>query len=242
MYLSLLFLVHKHDICKHLRPFRRATSRRGMIKKTFLLPILLVLMTTFCCTEADAQYLAPRLSVHLSNPLGLVTKGGVKLQYRANNGHSFLAGYRKYWGFFPGFQGAVEYHRYFRTWRRSEGFLYGRVGMGESGYTPKPYFSGWETPYNSPMSYGFAGAGGGRRYNFGHFFIEANVGLKYAWLLDDIKGYNENLFYSLGPASLIDCSFHFGFQFFNEERQMFSKTLKSRRPTRYRSKNKVHYY
>lgn len=213
-----------------------------MLRKLLLPFVMLALMTVPQTQRATAQYLAPRMSVHLSNPLGLVNKFGGRLQYRLNNGHSFLAGYRKYWGFFPGYQATGTYQRYFRAWHRFEGFYYGKIGVGEAGYTPKPYFSGWESPYNSPEGYAFVGVGGGRRYNFGPFFAEINFGLKYTWLLDKVQDYNKNLFYSLGPGSFIDCSFHFGVQFFNEERQLFRKSLDARPRKRYRSKNKLRYY
>ncbi len=163
-----------------------------------------------------------------------MSKGGLKLQYRLSLHHSVLAAYRKYWGFFPGYQGSIEYHRYFRSWERSEAFIYGKAGMGRADYTPKSYYKDWQTVYNIPGGYLFAGAGLGKRYNFGAFFIEGNAGLKFVQPVEKVENYNRSLFYTLGPGSFIDCGLTLGFQFFNEERNMYRRTLGVRRPTRYR--------
>ncbi len=203
-----------------------------MSQRLFLIPLLSVLLSVSCCERAAAQYLAPRVSIHLSNPLSLLSKAGVGLEYRLNMTHSVLFGYQSYWGFFPGAQGSVEYHRYYRSFDRSEAFVYARVGIGSATYAPKPYYSGWDAPYNDPGGYLFAGAGAGKRYNFGPFFMEGRVGLKYAGLLEKITNINENLFYTLGPGSLVDCSFHFGIQFFSEGRHMYHNTLAPRRHSR----------
>lgn len=191
-------------------------------------------MCTAHAYRAGAQYLAPRLSVHFSNPLSLLSKGGLKAQYRISQENSFLLGYRWYWGFFPGYQVAAEYHHYFRSFEQSEAFFYGKIGFGNAGYEPKPYFSGWETSYTNPGGYAFAGGGVGKRYNFGHFFIEGNAGLRLVQLVEKVEGYNKNLFYTTGPGSLVDLGINLGFQFFNEERNMYRKTLGVHRPRRYR--------
>jgi hypothetical protein len=203
-----------------------------MNRKLLLIPLMSVLLSVLSCGDVAAQYLAPRVSIHLSNPLSLLSKAGVGLEYRLNMTHSVLLGYRWYWGFFPGYQGSVEYHRYYRSFERSEAFVYARVGIGGATYAPKPYFSGWETPYNDPGGYLFAGAGAGKRYNFGPFFIQGKVGLKYGGLLEKKTNINDNLFYTTGPASLVDCSLQFGLQFFNEGRHMYYKTLAPRRHSR----------
>lgn len=227
------FLGYKHDICKRTTIFA-IIYRPGMIKKTHLFTLMFVVLCVFSDRQVSAQYLAPRFSIHLSNPLTLGSKIGVKLQYRLSLHHAVLAGYRKYWGFFPGYQYALEYHHYYRTWERSEAFYYGKAGIGNADYAPKPYFSGWETQYNRPAGYVFIGAGLGKRYNFGPFFIEGYAGLKYAGTVEKTEGYNRNLFYTLGPASFVDAGFTLGLQFFNEERNMYRRTLGAHRPRMYR--------
>jgi len=204
-----------------------------MFRKLLLFALSSVLLSATCIQYAAAQYLAPRVSIHLSNPLSLLSKAGFKLQYRLNENHSVLVGYQWYWGFFPGTQGVIEYHHYYRTWERSEAFFYGRFGVGSATYNPKPYYTGWDAPFNDPGGYGFLAAGLGKRYNFGPLFIEGNVGLKYTQLLEKKSGINENLFYTLGPGALVDASVHFGIQFYNEGRRMHYKTLAPRRRSRY---------
>lgn len=204
------------------------------MKKTYILSIILSLICAAYSHQISAQYLAPRLSIHLSNPLSLLSKAGVKAQYRVNQENSFLMGYRWYWGFFPGYQASAEYHHYFRSFEKSEAFFYGKLGFGNATYEPKPYFSGWETKYNNPGGYAFAAAGLGKRYNFGPFFIEGNAGLRFSQLVEKTENYNRNLFYTTGPGSFMDVSLNFGFQFFNEERNMYRKTLGVHPPRRYR--------
>ena len=185
-----------------------------MLIKNRLLLCVLILMSVFSSKEAHAQYIADRMAIHFSNPLGLVTKGGFKLEYRFGQQNSALLNYNRYWGFFPGYNGGIEYHRYYQTWGNFENFIYGKVGLGFAEYRPQPYYSGWETEYVQPGKYFYGGAGVGRRYHWGPFFIELNLGLKAVQLIDKPKGdYNQNLFYSIGPGSLIDFNLHFGFQF-----------------------------
>ncbi len=207
-----------------------------MIKKAYFLPLLLALLSVFCCNRVAAQYLAPKFAIHFTNPLGLGSKGGIYGQYRLNQQNSFLLGYKWYWGFFPGYQATTEYHRYFWSWDKSEAFYYVKAGIGQAGYNPKPYFSGWDDPYKSPDGYIFGGAGAGKRYNFGHFFMEFNVGLKFTQLQQKrpTVDYNYNLFHSLGPGSFVDINFHLGYQFYNEDRQLYLRNLRSHWPRRYK--------
>lgn len=192
-----------------------------MLKNRYYLPLLISLSSLLSGTAAVAQYTAPRLSIHLTNPLSLASKAGFKLQYRLNQDHSALVGYRNYYGYFPGYQVFGEYHHYYRTWNRWESFYYGKVGVGHATYDPKHYLAGWDKPYNDPGGYFFVGAGMGKRLNLDPFFMEFNFGLKYSHLLEVTDNINSNYFYTTGPGSLIDCSFTFGIQFFNEERNMY---------------------
>lgn len=197
----------------------------GRLCLMFLLPVMLCVTTV-----THGQYLPPRLAIHVSNPLSYASKFGVKLQYRLNIRHSVLVGYQTYYGFFPGAQGSIEYHGYYKTWDRTENFFYGRFGVGSATYSPKNYYEGWQTKYADPGSYGFLGAGMGRRWNFNHFFIEGRVGLKYTEILEPNDAINRNLFYTTGPGSLVDCGLTLGLQFFDEGRYMYSKTLAPRLP------------
>lgn len=183
------------------------------IKKSLQL-YLFILLATLCSRQARAQYVADRLAIHFSNPIGLVEKGGLKFEYRLSLQNAVLATYDRFWYFFPGYRVGLEYHRYHETWGNDENFIYGKAGIGYAEYEPHNLYSGWEKEYLEPGKYLYLEGGVGRRYHWGPFFIEINAGLKLAQLIDKPKGeYNQNLFYSVGPGSLIDCNLHFGFQF-----------------------------
>ncbi len=196
--------------------------------------IIIAILSFFSCRQVATAQFCPytpyRWSVHATNPLSLLSKAGVQLQYRLSSKHSVVAGYRHYYGFFPGNQISIAYHRYFALNADDEFFVYGRGGAGDAGYIPKPYYAGAEDPYISPDKYLFVGGGVGRRYNFGHFFIEVNAGLKLAGLVENKEGYNKNLFYATGPGSFLDCGLHLGLQFFDEERGLFRHSLAPHRP------------
>jgi len=162
--------------------------------------------------------MADRMAIHFSNPVGLISKGGFKLEYRFGIQSAILVDYNRYWGFFPGYKAGLEYHRYYQSFSRHEDFIYGKAGAGYAEYRPQALYSGWETNYAEPGKFLYGGAGVGRRYHFGAFFLEVNLGLKFAQLVDEPKlEYNKSLFYSVGPGSLIDCNLHFGFQFLHHK-------------------------
>ncbi|WP_276134232.1 hypothetical protein [Polluticoccus soli] len=50
----------------------------------------------------------PRFSLHLTSPLGAMTKGGLKLEGITASGVAVLGFYTRYWGIFPGNQFGVE--------------------------------------------------------------------------------------------------------------------------------------
>jgi hypothetical protein len=145
--------------------------------------------------------------------LGLFSKGGFKFEYRLNLQNSVLVTYNRYWGFFPGYNAGVEYHRYYQTWNKTENFIYAKSGLGFAEYRPQDLYSGWEVDYTEPGQYLYAGGGVGKRFHFGAFFLELNMGFKWTQLVEPPLDYNKNLFYSVGPGSFIDCNLHFGFQF-----------------------------
>lgn len=187
-----------------------------------------------CRSEVHGQfcpYTPYRFSVHVTNPLGLASKRGVRLQYRLSSVNSVLLGYRQYYGFFPGYQAFGEFHRYFALQNaENEAFFYGKMGVGNAGYSPKSYYKGDDGPYGTVDGYLFFGGGVGKRINLGHFFIEGNMGLKLAQPIEKKDDYNKNLFYWLGPGSFLDCGLHFGLQFFDEERNLYNHSLRAHKP------------
>lgn len=175
---------------------------------------LLILLSVSCSRQAHAQYIADKVAIHLSSPLGLISKGGFKFEYRLSQQNAVLVDYNRYWGFFPGYNAGIEYHRYYETWGNFENFIYAKAGTGYAEYRPQALYSGWDKDYFEPGKYLYGGGGVGRRYHWGPVFLELNLGLKMAQLIDKPKGdYNQNLFYSIGPGSFIDFNLHFGVQF-----------------------------
>ena len=181
---------------------------------------LFVLLSVLAGTVSRAQYLDPHFGIYFTSPLGLLSKGGVKLEYRVNQTNALLLGYTQYWGFFPGYQGNFEYRMYFPARKsKSENFIYAKGGMGFADYTAQTNYKqvndfGDEKKYDlAPGTYVLAGGGIGRHINIDWFFIELNAGLKFAQVIGAPHVYNERLFYLTGPGSIVDFNFHFGVQF-----------------------------
>ena len=72
-----------------------------MIMKKKLLISLFVVLSLFVHTVTRAQYVDPHYAIYLSSPLGLFSKGGVKIEHRFNLQNALLLGYTQYWGIFP---------------------------------------------------------------------------------------------------------------------------------------------
>ena len=183
---------------------------------------LFAFCSLFVCKESHAQYLDPHFAIYFTSPTGLLSKGGVKAEYRLNLQHALLLSYTQYWGYFPGYQGDLEYRAYFAAHSRfssSENFIYGKAGLGYAGYTPNTTYNqatsidGNYTKGGAPGTYVFGGGGIGRHINFNWFFVELNAGLKFAQITGQPHVYNERLFYLTGPGSIADFNFHFGIQF-----------------------------
>lgn len=231
---TIVFFPHKPDICKQPTDRIYLTSMIRTRCLSFILPLLLCLS---CVHSVKGQYkncpYTPyRMSIHLVNPLSALSKVGFRLQYRFGNKNSVLLDYRSYHSFFPGYQASGEYHRSFAIQNaENEAFFYGRAGYGSNQeYTPKPYYAGAEDKFGPVGNYLFAGAGVGKRINFGHFFIEGNMGLKLAQPVNQVEDYNKYLFHTLGPGSFFDCGIHLGIQFFDEERNMYNRDMRPRKP------------
>ena len=182
----------------------------------------------------NSPYTPYRWSVHVSNPLGMGSKMGAKLQYRFGSANSALLGYRKYYGVFPGTQISGEYHRTFSIQNgENEAFFYGKAGLGNATYQTTSYYNGDGKTSADPGRYIFAGGGVGKRINRGHFFLEGNIGVKLSQPFEKVSGINEKIFYILGPASFLDCGIHLGFQLFDEERNLHRKGMSPHKPWKY---------
>ena len=184
---------------------------------------LFVALSVLFCSPTRAQYIDPHYAIYLTSPLGLLSKGGAKVEYRLNLQNSLSLSYNQYWGYFPGSQGDLEYRMDFTDRSRmssSENFIYAKAGLGYAGYTASSngssqvsILSDGANNYSAPGTYLFGGGGIGRHFNFDWFFIDINAGLKFAQLTNPPSVYNEHLFYLTGPGSFVDLNLHFGVQF-----------------------------
>ena len=188
--------------------------------KKKVLTCLCFLFSLLACTESRAQYLDPHFAIYFTSPLGVLSKGGLKFEYRLNLQHALLLSYTQYWGFFPGYQSALEYRLYFPSRKStSENFIYAKGGMGFADYQSKTEYKqvnlicDQRKEDKAPGTYVLAGGGIGRHINIDWFFMEFNAGLKFAQVTGATHVYNERLFYTTGPGSIVDFNFHFGIQF-----------------------------
>lgn len=187
-----------------------------MIMKKAPLRFVISLLAILCCLQGRAQLLEPRIAVHFSNPLGYLSKVGIKGEFRINPATALLLNFTQYWGFFPGQQAYVEFRRYFKTNSFAENFIYGKAGGGYSTYHPVSISIDGinnSNTYYDPGTYFFGGGGVGRHINLGAFFIDMNLGLKLTAVTAPHPPYNEHIFFSTGPGAIPDLNFHFGFQF-----------------------------
>lgn len=155
---------------------------------------------------------------HIPSPLTWIAKIGIAVEYKVGVQRSMMFGYNAYWGYFPGYQGYAVFRQYVNTTYRGENFFYVKGGVGHADYSPGANAPVWvnpdNIPFDAPGDYVFGGGGIGRHHNFGHFFIEAVLGLKYSFVPKrPIENYNEKIFYTTGPGSFLDGGLNFGFQF-----------------------------
>ena len=177
------------------------------MKKT---PIILLFSFILICS-AFAQ--ENKFAVHISNPLGMFQKAGVKLEFRTDRLGILLTG-TKYFGLLPkysGEQGGGEFRLYSKNeeQKKHENFLYVKVNTGHINE-----FAGSGEGFThvraipESVYYGI-GTGWGKHFNFKHLFIDVNAGLKY--VLPEVK--QEQAFYITGPGSVADLHLNLGYQF-----------------------------
>ncbi|MDZ4668757.1 MAG: hypothetical protein SGJ00_12880 [bacterium] len=150
-------------------------------------------------------------ALHIYNPLGMFQKVGAKFEYRKNKMGFLIMGIQ-YYGYlpsYPGTQVGLESRYYTNPFNKNENFIYGKVYGGYQQHT-NASGDGFLRRAEVPASnyYGFGG-GVGRHFNYQHFFIDINTGLKFS--LSDVK--QDDAFFITGPASYLDLHFNLGFQF-----------------------------
>lgn len=187
---------------------------------------LVLIISLLCISNINFAYnrfqpFSYRMSLQVTNPLSASSKYGGTLAYRFTQ-NSFMIGYTKYVGAYPGKQFKLEYQKYFRSnvmKNNHEWYAYAKFVSGDAGYeSEKLAIIGEQTVVKySPINYFGGGAGVGRRYNFGKFNFNLNLGLKYTPLsTDDIPTDQRDaydMFYATGPGSVIDANVRFGYNF-----------------------------
>ncbi len=156
-------------------------------------------------------------SVQITNPLSAMSKAGGVLEYRQNLSSINIA-LTDYIGAYQGLQYRAEYQKYIKTMYRNEYFWYIRALGGSALYVSQQLqtFGDKSNVKVGPVDYYGAGFGVGRRWNFKHFMISLNAGLKFTMLPNDMSDENKDLFrvfYATGPGSVLDLNFRFGYQF-----------------------------
>jgi hypothetical protein len=153
-------------------------------------------------------------AIHISSPLGLLSKGRVKAELRFGSKNALLAVGTSYWGLYPCYTAGLEYRRYYANGMRSENYLYGSGGAGhdiEQTNMPEP--RGFN-PNMGTMTY--VGAGVGRHINFSYFFIDMNAGIQATTVTrdpeDSFTSFPISSFYITGPGAVVRLNFCFGFQ------------------------------
>ena len=154
--------------------------------------------------------------VMITNPLSAASKIGGLLEVRGNLSE-INAAVTNYMGVYQGMAYRLEYQKYIRTIYRNEYFWYIRALGGRATYhaASVPFGDNSKEVLGEYQYYG-AGGGFGRRWNFNHFFITMNAGLKITLLPIDMTDEARDrfrLFYVTGPGSILDLNFRLGYQF-----------------------------
>lgn len=154
-----------------------------------------------------------KTAIHIYNPIGMFQKAGAKLEYRTNTIGFLIMGIKYYGSLpkYPGTQAGLELRLYSKNedTKKHENFFYSKFFGGHQDYSAGEG-DGFTRKQEVPESdyYGL-GAGWGRHFNFNHFFIDFNTGLKYT-----ISNPKQNTaFYLTGPGSYLDLHFNLGYQF-----------------------------
>ena len=180
----------------------------SLMQKKLYSVLVIVLLSAITAFKVNAQ-----VAIHLSNPLGLMSKARIKIEYRLDDRNALLLSTTGYWGLCPGLQGYVEYRNYHFVSRKTELFYYGKLGGGSGEEF------GIDHGDTGPFTYALAGAGMGYHFNMGRsqrFFMDLAFGLKgCAKITATPNGDDFQFFYLTGPGSVADVNFHLGFKLTN---------------------------
>jgi len=156
----------------------------------------------------------PTYAIHLSNPIGFLNKVGAKFELKTNR-MGFLLCANNYFDIivphYPGVQLGLEWRAYSAndSNKKNDTFYYTKLIGGHQNFRHQSG-DGFTNIREVPEGYYYGlGVGVGKQYNFNHYFIELNGGLK--GVLSTVN--QEPAFYITGPASFLDLHLNFGYQF-----------------------------
>jgi hypothetical protein len=198
----------------------------GLPKYTHLKKLLFAALLLISCNTYGYNYYYPirlyHVALNVSNPLSATFKYGGGFEHRYRN-FAYMASYYKYIGAYPGAQMNLDMRVYLRPrWINTrshfshQNFIYWKGTFGTAGFDgPKLSALGYDSKVVlDENGYAGFGAGLGRRYQKGVFFVTATLGLKYC-ALGDLEQEDKNLyrlFYTTGPGSIFEVHFLFGLQ------------------------------
>ncbi len=156
----------------------------------------------------------PHYLLHISSPIGLISKIGFKFESRSANVGNLVCINRYFNGGFPDYPGTQlaferRYYKAVEFSKRSENFFYAKLLAGyqeERAASGESFFRKSAVPSGN---YAGLGIGIGRRVNFRHSFLELNGGMK--GVLSSAK--QDKSFYITGPASVLELHLNWGFRF-----------------------------
>jgi hypothetical protein len=186
----------------------------------YLTTCALVLLSLFVPIIAQSaaidsmQTVKPHYALHISSPIGLISKIGFKFESRSANVGNLVCINRYFKGGFPDYPGTQlaferRYYKAVEFSKRSENFFYTKLLAGyqeERAAYGESFLRRAAVPSGN---YAGLGVGIGRRVNFRHFFLELNGGMKA--VVSSAK--QDKSFYITGPASVLELHLNWGFRF-----------------------------
>jgi hypothetical protein len=146
-------------------------------------------------------------TAYINQPIGLASKVRLSIEKDINKNYSLLLNYTNFYGLVGGEQSYLELRRNYRKPNKSDFFVYSKMGAGNS--------------FQTNTVYGIFGIGVGEKIYFDkgqRFSLVCVQGIKVCPNIignedpDTASGGLRGLFYVIGPGSLIDLHFNFGFR------------------------------
>jgi hypothetical protein len=167
--------------------------------------IFLALFLIFCL-GVKAQYNG--YTIYINQPIGLASKVRISIEKDVSSNYSLLLNYTNFYGLVGGEQSYLELRRYYYEPKKNDFFVYSKMGAGNS--------------FQTNTVYGIFGLGFGEKFYFDkyqRFSFVCIQGFKFCPNIigdedpDTAPGGLRGLFYVIGPGSLIDLHFNFGYRF-----------------------------